>query len=36
VTLSIGLLTNVFTSVFVSRTLFELALARRQTASLSI
>ena len=36
VTLSIGLLTNVFTSVFVSRTLFEFALARRQTASLSI
>ena len=32
VTLSIGLLTNVFTSVFVSRTLFELALARRRAA----
>ncbi len=36
VTLSIGLLTNVFTSVFVSRTLFEMALARRHAASLSI
>jgi preprotein translocase subunit SecD len=37
VTLSIGLLANVFTSVFVSRTLFELALARRrQSPSLSI
>jgi preprotein translocase subunit SecD len=37
VTLSIGLLANVFTSVFVSRTLFELALARRgQRPSLSI
>ena len=35
-TLSIGLLTNVFTSVFVSRTLFELALGRRQAAKLSI
>lgn len=31
-TLSIGLITNVFTSVFVSRTLFELLLRRRQTA----
>ena len=29
-TLTIGLLTNVFTSVFVSRTLFELLLSRRQ------
>jgi preprotein translocase subunit SecD len=29
-TLSIGLITNVFTSVFVSRTLFELVLRRRQ------
>jgi preprotein translocase subunit SecD len=37
VTLSIGLLANVFTSVFVSRTLFELALSRRrQSPSLSI
>ncbi len=35
-TLSIGLLTNVFTSIFVSRTLFELALGRRQAAKLSI
>jgi preprotein translocase subunit SecD len=35
-TLSIGLLTNVFTSVFVSRSLFELALGRRQSAKLSI
>jgi preprotein translocase subunit SecD len=35
-TLSIGLLTNVFTSVFVSRTLFEMMLSRRQTAQLSI
>jgi preprotein translocase subunit SecD len=34
-TLTIGLLTNVFTSVFVSRTLFELLLTRRQ-ARLSI
>ena len=29
-TLTIGLLTNVFTSVFVSRTLFELLLSRKQ------
>lgn len=35
-TLSIGLLTNVFTSVFVSRTLFELLLTRRQAARISI
>lgn len=34
-TLTIGLLTNVFTSVFVSRTLFEVLLSRR-TARLSI
>ena len=34
-TLTIGLLTNVFTSVFVSRTLFETQLSRRQ-AQLSI
>ena len=34
-TLCIGLLTNVFTSVFVSRTLFELLLSRKQ-ARLSI
>jgi protein-export membrane protein SecD/preprotein translocase SecF subunit len=31
-TLAIGLLANVFTSVFVSRTLFELALSRRAKA----
>ncbi len=35
-TLSIGLLSNVFTSVFVSRTVFELVLSRRRVASLSI
>ena len=37
-TLTIGLLTNLFTSIFVSKTLFEIALARRQStaASLSI
>jgi preprotein translocase subunit SecD len=35
-TLTIGLLTNVFTSVFVSRTLFETILGRRQAAQLSI
>jgi preprotein translocase subunit SecD len=35
-TLSIGLLSNVFTSVFVSRTLFELVLSRRRAATLSI
>jgi preprotein translocase subunit SecD len=36
-TLTIGLLSNVFTAVFVSRTLFELALSRRHaTAKLSI
>ena len=32
-TLSIGLLTNLFTSIFVSKTLFEIALSRRQTAA---
>jgi len=37
VTLSVGLLANLFTSTFVSKTLFELALARRhQVATLSI
>jgi len=37
VTLSVGLLSNLFTSIFVSKTLFELALARRQqVATLSI
>ncbi|HXE79894.1 MAG TPA: protein translocase subunit SecD [Vicinamibacterales bacterium] len=35
-TLTIGLLANVFTSVFVSRALFELVLAKRQTNRLSI
>jgi preprotein translocase subunit SecD len=35
-TLTIGLLSNVFTAVFVSRTMFELVLSRRQTAKLSI
>jgi preprotein translocase subunit SecD len=35
-TLSIGLLTNVFTSVFVSRALFELVLGQSRTAKLSI
>jgi preprotein translocase subunit SecD len=37
VTLSIGLLSNLFTSIFVSKTLFEMALSRRhQVAALSI
>jgi preprotein translocase subunit SecD len=37
VTLSIGLISNLFTSIFVSKTLFETALARRhQVAALSI
>jgi preprotein translocase subunit SecD len=35
-TLSIGLLTNVFTSVFVSRALFELELANRHKTTISI
>jgi preprotein translocase subunit SecD len=35
-TLSVGLLTNLFTSIFVSKTLFELALARRGTAATSL
>jgi preprotein translocase subunit SecD len=35
-TLSIGLLTNLFTSIFVSKTLFELALARRQTPATTL
>ena len=36
-TLTIGLLTNLFTSIFVSKALFELALSRRQqVAALSI
>jgi preprotein translocase subunit SecD len=37
VTLSVGLLSNIFTSTFVSKTLFEMVLAnRRQVATLSI
>ncbi len=32
-TLSIGLLTNLFSSIFVSKTLFEFILSRRQTAA---
>jgi preprotein translocase subunit SecD len=35
-TLFFGLLANVFTAVFVSRTLFEVMLSRRQAATLSI
>jgi preprotein translocase subunit SecD len=35
-TLFFGLLSNVFTAVFVSRTLFELVLGRRAAAKLSI
>jgi preprotein translocase subunit SecD len=35
-TLSLGLLTNLFTSIFVSKTLFELELARRQTAATTL
>jgi preprotein translocase subunit SecD len=35
-TLAIGLLSNVFTAVFVSRTLFEIVLTRRHAATLSI
>ncbi|MGE0043592.1 MAG: protein translocase subunit SecD [Vicinamibacterales bacterium] len=35
-TLTIGLLSNVFTAVFVSRTMFELILSRRQVTTLSI
>jgi preprotein translocase subunit SecD len=34
--LAIGLAANVFTAVFVSRTMFELVLSRRRAASLSI
>jgi preprotein translocase subunit SecD len=37
VTLSVGLISNIFTSTFVSKTLFEMTLAkRRQVATLSI
>jgi preprotein translocase subunit SecD len=35
-TLTIGLLSNIFTAVFVSRTIFEAVLSRRQKATLSI
>ena len=35
-TLTIGLLANVFTAYFVSRTLFEMTLGKRQVAKLSI
>jgi preprotein translocase subunit SecD len=35
-TLSIGLIANVFTAVFISRTMFELVLARRRVQTLSI
>jgi preprotein translocase subunit SecD len=35
-TLTIGLITNLFTSIFVSKTLFELALNRRPAASKTI
>jgi preprotein translocase subunit SecD len=35
-TLVIGLISNLFTSTFVSKTLFEAALGHRQTAELSI
>jgi len=35
-TLSIGLVTNLFTSIFVSKTLFEISLARRQPASATL
>ena len=35
-TLVIGLISNLFTSTFVSKTLFEVALGHRQTATLSI
>lgn len=35
-TLAIGLISNVFTAVFVSRTLFEAILSRRRTVELSI
>jgi len=35
-TLSIGLFVNLFTSIFVSKTLFELELSKRQTPAVSI
>ena len=36
VTLSIGLMANVFTAIFVSRFIFDLVLGRRQVEALSI
>ena len=36
ITLSVGLLANLFTSVFVSRTIYEIVLANRQVQRLSI
>ena len=36
VTLIIGLLSNVFTAVFISRTAFELVLSRRQTTAQTV
>jgi preprotein translocase subunit SecD len=35
-TLTLGLLSNLFTSIFVSKTLFELELSRRQTAAATL
>jgi preprotein translocase subunit SecD len=35
-TLSLGLMTNLFTSIFVSKTLFELELSRRRTAAATL
>ena len=35
-TLFVGLLTNLFTSIFVSKTLFELALTRHSTPQQSL
>jgi preprotein translocase subunit SecD len=35
-TLSVGLVVNLFTSIFVSKTIFELELSKRQTPALSI
>jgi preprotein translocase subunit SecD len=35
-TLAIGLAANVFTAIFVSRTMFEIVLSRRRAATLSI
>jgi preprotein translocase subunit SecD len=35
-TLTIGLLSNIFTAVFVSRTMFEVMLTRRRVATISI